>query len=118
VHRIAEVDLASHVDLDADILDIGGSICSYASSADRPSIPYWPLGFKDTTLRLLGSDDFPPTVKAEAARDLTDALVEGSLRADIVARFSLEEIASAHELVESGPPGRVVIDITRPRLEI
>jgi NADPH2:quinone reductase len=115
VHRIAEVDFASHVDLDAEILAIGGVISSYASSVDRPSIPYWPLGFKDTTLRLLGSDDFSPAVKAEAARALTDALVSGSLRSDIAARFPLEDIASAHELVESGATGRVVIDVARPR---
>ena len=82
--------------------------------ADRTSIPYWPLGFKDTTLRLLGSDDFSPAVKAEAARDLTDALIDGGLRSDIAARFALEDIASAHELVEAGPPGRVVIDLRAP----
>jgi NADPH:quinone reductase len=114
VHRIAEVDLAGHVDLDSDILAVGGVISSYSSSADRTSIPYWPLGFKDTTLRLLGSDDFSPAVKAEAARDLTDALIDGGLRSDIAARFALEDIASAHELVEAGPPGRVVIDLLAP----
>jgi len=112
VHRVAEVDFNAHIDLDADILAIGGVVCSYFSSADRPAIPYWALGFKDTTLRLLGSDDFPPAVKAEAARVLTEALLDKSLRSDIAARFPLEEIANAHELVEAGPPGRVLIEIT------
>jgi NADPH2:quinone reductase len=111
VHRVAEVDFSAHIDLDADILAIGGVVCSYFSSADRPAIPYWALGFKDTTLRLLGSDDFPPAAKAEAARALTEALLDRSLRSDIAARFPLEEIATAHELVEAGPPGRVLIEI-------
>jgi NADPH2:quinone reductase len=111
VDRIAEVDFASHVNLDADIVAIGGVISSYSSSADRPAIPYWDLGFKDVTLRLLGSDDFSPAVKATAAETLTAALVTGDLRSDIAARLPLEEIASAHELVESGPGGRVVIDL-------
>ena len=44
-------------------------------------------------LRLLGSDDFPPDVKAEAARALTEAVLDKSLRSDIAARFPLEEIA-------------------------
>lgn len=57
VARIAEVDLASHIDLDADVIATGGVICSYFSAVDRPEIPYWKLGFADTTLRLLGSDD-------------------------------------------------------------
>jgi NADPH:quinone reductase len=111
VHRVAEVDFSAHIDLDADILAIGGVVCSYFSSADRPAIPYWALGFKDTTLRLLGSDDFPAPAKAEATRVLTEALLDKSLRSEIAARFPLEEIATAHELVEAGPPGRVLIEI-------
>lgn len=111
VHRIAEVDFASHINLDADILAIGGVISSFSSSADGPAIPYWDLGFKDATIRLLGSDDFSPAVKATAAQGLTDAVITGDLRSDIAERLPLEEIANAHELVESGAPGRVVIDL-------
>lgn len=111
VHRIAEVDFNAHADLDADVLSVGGVVSSFSSSAERPSIPYWALSFKDTTLRLLGSDDFPREVKAEAARALTEALVEGALRSRIAARFPLTEIANAHELVERGAGGRVVLDI-------
>jgi NADPH2:quinone reductase len=111
VHRIAEVDFAAHIGLDAQILAVGGVVCSYSSSQDQPAIPYWALGFKDTTLRLLGSDDFAPAVKDEAARTLTEALLDGSLRSDIAARFPLDQVARAHELVEAGAPGRVVIEI-------
>jgi NADPH2:quinone reductase len=109
VHRIAEVDLAAHAALDAEVLAVGGVISSYFSSADQPAIPYWAFGFKDTTLRLLGSDDFPAAVKAEASKTLTEALLDGSLQSEIAARLPLTEIASAHELVEQGTGGRVVI---------
>ena len=77
VNRISEVDLSSHIDLDAEVIATGGVICSYYSAADQPEIPYWTLGFADTTLRLLGSDDFRPAVKADAAAQLTDALIDG-----------------------------------------
>ena len=112
VHRIAEVDFAGHVHLDAAILAIGGVLCSYSTSGDHPAIPYWALGFKDATLRLLGSDDFPATVKAGAARTLTEALLDGSLRSRIVARYPLDQIADAHAAVEAGADGRVVIEVT------
>jgi NADPH2:quinone reductase len=112
VHRIAEVDLAAHVDLDAAVIAVGGTISSYFSSADRPAIPYWQLGFADTTLRLLGSDDFPPAVKAEAAAALTAALGEGALRSVIAARLPLARIAEAQEMVERGAAGRVVIQLS------
>jgi NADPH2:quinone reductase len=109
VDRVAEVDFASHIDLDASVIAVGGVISSYSSSDDHPAIPYWQLGFADTTVRLLGSDDFPAAVKAIAATDLTDALVEGSLRSSIAARVPLAEIATAHELIERGARGRVVV---------
>jgi NADPH:quinone reductase-like Zn-dependent oxidoreductase len=111
VNRIAEVDFSAHVDIDAEVLAIGGVISSYYSSADRPTLPYWPLGFADTTLRLLGSDDFAPPVKADAARELTAALLDGTLRSVIAARVPLSEIARAHELVERGVDGRVLVMI-------
>ena len=111
VHRIAEVDFASNIALDASVIAIGGVICSYSTSSPQPQIPYWQLGFADATLRLLGSDDFPAAAKATAARALTVALVEGSLRSRIAARVPLEQIAEAHELVERGAGGRVIVTI-------
>jgi NADPH2:quinone reductase len=111
VNRIAEVDLATHIDLDAAVIAIGGTIASYYSSAERPDLPYWTLGFADTTLRFLGSDDFPAEVKADAAQALTSALGEGTLSSTIATRLPLQDIAHAHELVEQGSPGRVVLTL-------
>jgi NADPH:quinone reductase len=111
VDRIAEVDFSDHIDLDAEVIAIGGVISAYYSSDDRPSLPYWKLGFADTTLRLLGSDDFAPAVKAHAARELTAALLDGSLRSVIAERVPLADIVHAHELVERGVDGRVLVMI-------
>lgn len=111
VHRIAEVDFAAHIDVDAAVIATGGVISAYYSSADRPGIPYWTLAFADVSLRLLGSDDFAPAVKADAARELTSALLEGSLQATIAARLPLQDIAMAHEQVERGAGGRVLLNL-------
>ena len=111
VNRIAEVDFADHIDLDAEVIAVGGVISSYYSSNDRPTLPYWKLGFADTTLRLLGSDDLAPAIKAHAARELTAALEDGSLRSVIAERVPLADIVRAHELVEHGLEGRVLVMI-------
>ena len=111
IHRIAEIDFAGHIRLDAQILAVGGVISSYFSTHPEPPIPYWPLGLADITLRLLGSDDFRPEVKAHAASELTDALVDGALRIPIAAPLPLEQIAQVHELVEGGAGGRVVVEL-------
>jgi NADPH:quinone reductase len=50
-------------------------------------------------------------VKAHAASELTDALVDGALRIPIAVRLPLEQISQAHELVERGAGGRVVLEL-------
>jgi NADPH2:quinone reductase len=112
MNRIADVDFGGHVETNAAVLAIGGVISSYSTANDHPPIPYWTLAFADATLRLLGSDDFSPAVKASAARELTAALLEGKLRTAIATRLPLAEIARAQDLVEQGSPGRVLLQIS------
>ena len=111
VHRVADVDFASHIDVNAALMATGGVISAYYSSADRPEIPYWKLAFANVSLRLLGSDDFAPAVKAEAARDLTAALLEGRLRSSVALCLPLRDIALAHERVEQEAGGRVLLSM-------
>ena len=123
VHRIADVDFGAHIEVNAKIVAVGATISSFATSVEQPAIPYWTLGFADTCLRLLGSDDFAAPVKAHAAAELTDALVEGALRSVVAERVPLERIADAHEMVEAGVGGpcaranRLSGDRPRPDLQ-
>jgi NADPH:quinone reductase len=50
-------------------------------------------------------------VKAHTASELTDTLVDGALRIPIAVRLPLEQISQAHELVERGAGGRVVLEL-------
>ena len=110
--RIADVGCAADIDFNSHVSAIGGTIASFATSVDHTVIPYWTLGFADTCLRILGSDDFAPQVKAHAAAELTAALVEGTLQSVIAERFPLEQIAAAQERVEAGAGGRVLVQMT------
>src|SRR5436190_21039691 len=71
VHRIIEVALSENADLDAAVAAPGGVIAACASRRDRPDFPFWPMLFANLTIRLLGSDDFPPEAKRHAADELT-----------------------------------------------
>ncbi|WP_238432839.1 NADPH:quinone reductase [Micromonospora tarensis] len=112
VDRVAELAFDANLTTNLEILRIGGVIATYATGAAEPSIPYWPLGFQNITVRFLSNDDFPESANEAAATELTAALVAGDLRYPIAARLPLTEIAKAHELVEqSSTRGRVVLDI-------
>jgi len=89
-----------------------GPIAAYSTLQADPAIPFWPLLFKNVTVRLLGSDDFPLDAKLAAARDIT--AVASELEFPIAGRFPLEDIVQAHLALEApsrGSPGRVVLDI-------
>jgi NADPH:quinone reductase len=112
VDRIIEVAFSDNADLDAAVVANDAVIAAYASRADRPEIPFWPLLFANVTIRLLGSDDFPAQAKAQAAADLMAAASQGALRIAVGAVYPLNDIAAAHEHVDHGPRnGRILLRI-------
>lgn len=108
-----EVALGRNLKLDNDVLGLHGMIAAYASDADpEPTLPFWPLLFKNATIRLVGSDDLPEEAERRAAEDIEATLAAGVLRPRVGARFPLERIVEAHEAVEDGRAGgRVVVDV-------
>jgi NADPH:quinone reductase len=111
VSRIVEVALTENIDLDAAVIATGGVIAAYAIGHEQPAIPFWPMLFANVTIRLLGSDDFPPEAKQQAAIDLTSAAKAGALSVPIGDPFPLEQAAEAHERVDSGSRQRVLLAI-------
>jgi NADPH:quinone reductase len=84
-------------------------IAAYATRADRPELPFWPLLFDNVTLRLLGSDDFPAAAKQQAATDLTAAARDGALALPVARPLPLHRAAEAHDRVDSGTRERIIL---------
>ena len=112
VDHIVEVAFGANIDVDVEMLRMGGSIGAYATDNAAPMIPFWLMVFKNIRLFLLGSDDFPTEAKVAAARDLTATLEAGWPGFEIGERIPLAEIARAHELAEHPVRhGRVVVTV-------
>jgi NADPH2:quinone reductase len=111
VDRIIEVALSDNAGLDDAVAANGAVIAAYATREDRTEIPFWTLLFNNVTLRLLGSDDFPAPARRQAARDLTAAAAVGALTINVGDRFPLADIAKAHDRIDAGGRGRVLIDV-------
>jgi NADPH2:quinone reductase len=112
VDRIVEVAFSDNADLDTAVVANDAVITTYASRADRPELPFWPLLFANVTLRLLGSDDFSTEAKQQAAADLTTAAQQGALTVDVAPVYPLANVAAAHDHVDNGPRnGRILVAI-------
>ena len=112
VDHIVEVAFHANVAADEKMLRLGGSIAAYATGEPTPTLPFWPLVFKNVRLFFLGSDDFPAEAKVAAACGLNE-IAEGEWPGfEIEERFSLESIAEAHAaLEEKRTIGRVVVNL-------
>jgi hypothetical protein len=79
----------------------------------EPRLPFWPLLFKNATIRLVGSDDLPEEAERRAVEDIETTLADGVLRPRVGMCFPLERIAEAHEAVEGGRArGRVIVEVS------
>jgi len=107
--RIIEVAFSENADLDAAVAANDGVIAAYATRRDRPEFPFWPMLFANLTIRLFGSDDFPPAAKRQAAADLTTAARAKALRMPVGKPLPLDRIAEAHDRVDAGARERVLL---------
>jgi len=108
--HVVEVAFDANVRLDEAVLKLGGSVAAYATLAPEPALPFWPLVFKNVRVDFLGSDDFPPQAKRDAASELGAALAAGWSGPRVDLRLPLDEVAAAHVAVEERRvAGRVVL---------
>ncbi|NII40978.1 NADPH2:quinone reductase [Curtobacterium flaccumfaciens] len=113
VDRVVEVALDANADLDAAVIANDGVIATYFARGDRVDLPFPPLLFANVLVRFLGSDDFAADVKRSAMEALVAAVAEGSLVVGIRTVLPLDEAAAAHDLVDAGGSGRVLLDTRR-----
>lgn len=112
VDHIVEVAFDANIKTDIEIVAQGGSIATYAANVFTLEIPFWLLVFSNVRIFFVGSDDVPAEAKTEATSAINQALESGWQGLEIAERFSLDDIAQAHELAERPTKsGRVILTI-------
>ena len=112
VDRIVEVAFGANLAASLKMLNRNGVIATYSSDAEpEPSLPFWPLVLLDATVRFVLVYTMTREAHDEAIAAITAALEAGWLKPHIGARFPLARIAEAHELVEAGGNGKVIVEI-------
>ena len=113
VERIVEVDFGTNQPVSQQIVAEGGTIAAYASAAEmEPKLAFYPLMFRNVTLRMLLVYLMDSDRRRRAEADLTRWLEAGALGHAVACTFPLAETADAHEAVEAGEKlGSVVVEI-------
>ena len=110
VARIVEVNLPANIALDTEVIADGGVISCYVT-ADRPVELPRALMQRNARIAFVLVYTTPIEAKRAAISDIAAALRDGALTALPEHRFSLDEIAAAHDAVQSGVTGKVLVEL-------
>ncbi len=111
VDRIVEVALGANLSLDLAVARPLAAVVCYASTGEDPVVPVRALMTKNLVLRFVILYGVPAADLARGVADVTAALREGSLTELPSRRFPLDEISAAHDAVEAGFVGKVLLDL-------
>ncbi len=111
VDRIIEVALTANLPLDLQVAASGAVVVCYASTPDDPVVPVRACMNKNLLLRFVILYGVPASALGQASADITAALGEDRLTPLPVRTFPLDRIAAAHDAVEAGFTGKVLVDV-------
>jgi NADPH:quinone reductase len=111
VDRIVEVDLGANLDLDLAVSGPDTVVVTYAATPQDPVLPVRRCMTANATLRFIMLYGVPQSALSRATQDITQALAASALTELPLHRFPLDDIVAAHEAVESGITGKVILDI-------
>lgn len=112
LQRIVEVEFGGNLPTSKQILATGGTIASYASQAvPEPTLPFYELMYQSIVLRHVLVFQLPRELKEQAIKKISDWLAEGKLSHHLGPRFPLAETTGAHQTVEQGALGKVIVEV-------
>jgi len=109
VDRVIEVALDANLALDLAVIRPGGVIVTYAADGNDPVLPVRACMTANLVLRFMLLYGVPTEALHQAAKDITAALTSGALTEMPVHKFSLDDIAAAHDAVERRAVGKVLV---------
>jgi NADPH:quinone reductase len=108
--RIIEVNLNANLDLDLGLAGPATTAVVYAADAPDPTLPVRRCMTANISLRFVLLYGIPRAELLRAAADIDAAMVDGALSELPLHRFPLSDVVAAHEAVEAGVVGKVVVD--------
>ena len=111
IERIVELALGPNLALDLAVAARHAVISTYAADQATAEIPLRPLMNPNLVLRFVMVYNIPRPALRAAVDGVSQALAVGALTTLPIQRFALEDAGAAHDAVEQGAVGKVVIDL-------
>jgi NADPH2:quinone reductase len=111
VSRIVELALGPNLELDLAVIAPHGVIATYAADQPTASVPIRALMSPNLVLRFVLVYTIERAALRAAVDGVCQALAVGALTTLPVHRFVLERTAEAHDAVEGGAVGKVLIEM-------
>jgi NADPH2:quinone reductase len=109
VDRVIEVALGANLELDLALSGPRTTVVTYAADGADPVLPVRACMSANISLRFVLLYGVPRPALRQAAAEITRALADGALTELPVTRFPLAEIAAAHDAVQAGAVGKVLV---------
>jgi NADPH2:quinone reductase len=120
VDTIVDVNAPANLGYDVQVLKPSGTIAVYAANpGDSVTVPIRESMTKNVRYQFILTYTVTEEQKQHAVAAVSEALKDGALRVGEehglpLTRFPLEATAAAHDAVEQGTIGKVLIDVTPP----
>jgi len=112
VDRIIEVDFGANQSLDGQVITPHGVIAAYSSTREpKPVLDYYVFAKKAVTLRFVQAMLIHGPALEDAVLATSRAVAEGWMRLPVAGVFPLDRAAEAHEALEAGASGKVVVQL-------
>jgi NADPH:quinone reductase-like Zn-dependent oxidoreductase len=113
VDRIVDVEFGGNLPISVEVLRVGGTIATYASTAvPEPKLLFFRMMYKDVTIRMIIVYAMPESAKEQAVVDIENALKNDALQHRLAHVLPLDDIAKSNELIEQGTiRGAVVLTV-------
>ncbi len=111
IGRVVEVALGPNLELDLAVAGPHATIVAYDAGGDDPVLPVRRCMAANLSLRFVLLYGVPRAALRTAVDQVTAAMGDGALTPLPVRRFALDDVAAAHEAVESGSGSKVLVEL-------
>ncbi|MGX6647651.1 NADPH:quinone reductase [Maricaulaceae bacterium MS644] len=112
VDHIVEVEFGANLSVSSEIIAEHGTIAAYGSEGEKtPELKFYDLMFKNVRIQPVFLYRLTSAQRAQGVWDVTRALVDGVLTPLIDQVYDIEDTASAHDHVERGKLGAVLVRV-------